>query len=94
MTLEKTTALASARRPARRAASASTRSVTAGWRRSAPDSPIVTGTTSQLAPASRTSEANASSERRSPGVVPSDTTATSTGGATRRQVNLGAWLSR
>src|SRR5437773_448585 len=42
------------------------------WRRSRPAAPMCTGTIWQLAPALRTSCAKASSERRSPGVVPID----------------------
>src|SRR5215204_5234864 len=59
-------------RAVRRAAIASTRSVAAGWRRSLPDGPIFTGTTSQSTPQSRISCANAASERTRPGVVASE----------------------
>src|SRR3954452_18111852 len=51
------------------------------WRRSRPAAPILTRTTSQLAPARRTSSANDSSERTRPGVVPSETRAMSGGPA-------------
>src|SRR4051812_32145499 len=47
-----------------------------------------TRTTSQLAPARRTSSANDSSERTRPGVVPSDTSAMSGGPAKGREGNL------
>ena len=56
---------------------ASTMSVTAIWRRNEREAPIRTGTSSQVAPAARTSAANDSSECTSPGVVPSDTRAMS-----------------
>src|SRR3954454_12908672 len=60
------------------AASASTRSVTAICRRSLrANDPIRTGCTSHEPPAARTRPANASSERTSPGVVPSETSAMS-----------------
>src|SRR3954470_4284018 len=63
-----------------RAASASTRSVTAICRRSLRASgPIRTGCVSHEPPAARTRPANASSERTSPGVVPSETSAMSGG---------------
>ena len=76
--VEYTTARASTPRPACRAASASTRSVTAMWRRRRPAvAPIRTGTTSHDAPAARTSDANDWSERTRPGVVPSETSAMS-----------------
>ena len=79
VTVETTAARAGGRRVALcRAASASTRSVNAGWRRSAPARPTVTGITAQVAPASRTSAANASSFRRQPSVVRHDSSATST----------------
>ena len=51
----------------RRAARASTRSVTAGWRRRRPARPTATRTTRQVRPSSPSVVANASSARRSPG---------------------------
>src|SRR3954454_19515991 len=78
---ENTTARASTPRSARRAASASTKSTAAAPRRSFPDEPILTGTTSMLTPAARASSANASSERTSPGVVPREINAKSATGA-------------
>src|SRR3954453_2338929 len=61
----------------RRAARASTKSVTAMCRRSRPLAPIRTRWIEHVAPAARTSDANDSSERTRPGVVPSETSAMS-----------------
>src|SRR4051794_11134889 len=66
----------------RRAAAASTRSVSDIARRSRRAAPIRTGTTRQLAPASSISSANVSSARRQPIVVPSETIAMSGRAAT------------
>src|SRR4051794_33751170 len=68
-------------RAVRRAATASTMSVAAGWRRNLPDGPIFTGTTSHSTPQSRISCANAASERTSPGVVASEIRTMSVKGA-------------
>src|SRR3954451_13600941 len=76
------TARASTPRADRRAASASTRSVSAIPRRSRAAAPTRTGTPRQLAPASSISSASASSARRQPIVVPSETIAMSGRAAT------------
>ena len=90
VTVEKIAARARRPRPARRAASASTRSVTATWRRSLPASaPTRTGTSSHERPCALISSARASSARRSPGVVPRDTRAMSRVSATRGRLTCG-----
>jgi len=90
VTVEYTTARASTPRAERRAASASTKSVTAMWRRSRPLAPMRIRTSSQLAPQARTSAANDSSERTRPGVVPSEISAMSATGAKGADCTLGA----
>src|SRR5437764_8031569 len=47
------------------------------WRRRPPDAPMLTGTTWHVRPAPRARATNASSARRRPGVVPSETRALS-----------------
>src|SRR3954453_8285551 len=72
----------------RRAARASTKSVTAMCRRSRPLAPIRTRWIEHVAPAARTSDAKDSSERIRPGVVPSETSAMSGGSVKGADCNL------